>query len=850
MIHQEPAQFRRNVSGESAPEDPASATSSTLHLLSAEACEAKRLFESLLQSLSGLFYRCEVRPPWKINYISDGVEALTGYGVAEILGKHGWAEIMMPQDRGVAEATVAAAIRDGRSYNLTYRLMHADGEVRWVSEVGHAVYDEDGTATCLEGVISDVSGRKQAEELQRTMVMRWRKTLDLIPQMVWTMSGDGSNEYYNGYWVDFVGSTPARDRQSRLDMVHPDDQERAEREWLSSFKTGRPYEAQYRLRHRSGGFRWVLSRGHAELDSDGRPVRWYGTATDVHAQVLAAEALTASEALSGSIIEATPDCISLLDLEGSIRFVNASTLAALRLDSNAALIGKRWQDTFPLGARGPAAIALGQAKTGRTGRFSAAQLVAGATKWWDLVVTPIRETGGEVTGILAIARDVTHQKTAEEKIRWAGNHDALTQLPNRTLFQRALDQLLDEVLVAHCTFTVLMIDLDDFKRTNDALGHDAGDALLREFSQRLRRAVRFDDVIARLGGDEFAVLLRGVGDEEGIEEAVASIRRSLKAPFLFEGKMLDIKASIGASRYPDQGRTRGELLKHADIALYAAKAAGRGVLRMFKPAMRAEAQHRLSMLSLAKDALAKDRIVPFYQPKVDLRSGEPDGFEALLRWEHPTRGIQMPHTIAAAFGDVTLAAEISDQMIGLVVEDMRLWTDQGIAFGHVAVNAAAAEFKHGDFAERLLERLHRANLPPSCFQLEVTETVFLGRGAEHVETALRVLSNAGVQIALDDFGTGYASLSHLNHFPVDVIKIDRSFISKLEESPHDAAIVRAVINLGRSLGIKIVGEGVETPAQAAYLRKHRCQTGQGYLFGKAQPAEVVAQRLIAKTLAA
>jgi len=256
-------------------------------------------------------------------------------------------------------------------------------------------------------------------------------------------------------------------------------------------------------------------------------------------------------------------------------------------------------------------------------------------------------------------------------------------------------------------------------------------------------------------------------------------------------------------------------------------------------AMRADAQGRLSMLGLARDAIIEDRIVAHYQPKVDLRSGRLDGFEALLRWNHPSKGLQTPNTIAAAFQDGALAAEISDRMIQSVISDMRRWTDAGIHFGHVAVNAAAAEFKSGNFAEKLLNELRQANLPTSCLQLEVTETVFLGRGAEHVENTLRALSKEGIQIALDDFGTGYASLSHLNNFPVNVIKVDRSFIRKLETSDRDAAIVRAVIKLGRSLNIKIVAEGIETQRQAEFLRKHRCHSGQGYLFGKAVPAAVV-----------
>jgi EAL domain-containing protein (putative c-di-GMP-specific phosphodiesterase class I) len=252
--------------------------------------------------------------------------------------------------------------------------------------------------------------------------------------------------------------------------------------------------------------------------------------------------------------------------------------------------------------------------------------------------------------------------------------------------------------------------------------------------------------------------------------------------------------------------------------------------------MRLDMQKRASMLSLARDALAHRRILPFYQPKVDLRSGGVAGFEALLRWNHPESGPQSPATISAAFEDLALASEISDAMIASVVADLVHWRDEGVDLGHVAINAAAAEFRRGDFADRLLERLHMSGLPPRLLQVEVTETVFLGRGAESVERALKLLSAAGVGIALDDFGTGFASLSHLKQFPVDIIKIDRSFVRDLEDDPDDAAIIDAVVNLGRSLGISIVAEGVENEKQHGFLASLGCDFGQGYLYGKAAPA--------------
>jgi diguanylate cyclase (GGDEF)-like protein len=384
-----------------------------------------------------------------------------------------------------------------------------------------------------------------------------------------------------------------------------------------------------------------------------------------------------------------------------------------------------------------------------------------------------------------------------------------------------------------------MLDLDDFKRANAVFGHDAADVLLTKFASRLRAVAGANDLVARLDGDEFAVVLQGVVEKADVISAVQLVEASLAEPYVSGGKIVNITACAGVSSFPTHGTTRAALIKNADIALYVAKNSGRGVSRIFEPAMHKNVQKRLSMLHLAREAISGDRIVANYQPKVDLRGGGLDGFEALLRWRHPSKGLQTPDTISGAFDDRLLAGELSDRMIQTVLGDMRRWVDSGVQFGHVGINAAAAEFKSGAFAHNLLEQLHRKNLPTALLQLEVTETVFLGRGTEHVEATLRTLANEGIAIALDDFGTGYASLSHLKKFPVSVLKIDRSFIQNLESRAHDATIVRAVINLGRSLGIKIVAEGIETENQAEFLRKHRCHAGQGYLFGKAVAGSLV-----------
>jgi diguanylate cyclase (GGDEF)-like protein/PAS domain S-box-containing protein len=629
--------------------------------------------------------------------------------------------------------------------------------------------------------------------------------------------------------------------------VHEDDRARVARSLEDCFARGTPHDVVFRAAESGAGTRWIRAMARRVCDREGTP-RWVcGTVMDVTEPRLAQQALRDSEAVTRSILDSSTDSIKLLDLSGRILFANRLGTRAVRIDDPTGALDIVWIEQLHPDNRAEAKKALARARKGEAAQIAIWEKGGdGETHWWDVVATPVRDDTGAVSRLLVVSRDITRQKQSEERVRWIANHDSLTGLPNRLLFQERLDHMVrpDE---GESHFALLLLDIDEFKRVNDTLGHDAGDALLVTFAERLKEASRQDDIVARLGGDEFAVILNGVETEEAVTDAVDAVMNALRRPWAHGGTLLDCDASIGASLYPKDGTSRAELMKHADIALYVAKASGRGNLKLFQAAMRAEMQNRISMLSLARDAIDRDWIVPFYQPKVDLRTGEIAGFEALLRWRHPGKGIQSPDTIAAAFEDLTIASGISDRMIDRVIADVRRWRAEGVDFRHVAINASAAEFRCGDFAERLLERLHEAEVPPACLQIEVTETVFLGRGAECVERTLKILSQAGVTIALDDFGTGYASLSHLKQFPVDLLKIDRSFVRDLGRQPDAAAIIRAVINLGHSLEIEIVAEGIETGAQEARLLAEGCDYGQGYLYSPAVPAADVAAVLARRT---
>jgi diguanylate cyclase (GGDEF)-like protein/PAS domain S-box-containing protein len=810
------------------------------HSAAEDAQENARALRSILACLNGLFFRSEASSPWCFSFLNEGSEALTGHDPASI-GTEGWSKIILPEDLSDAENAVATALAAQERFQIVYRIRQRTGGIRWVEQQGHGIYDAGGRPLFLEGLITDVTAEKKAEELQRAIAAEWRKTLDTIPQMAWSMSADGSDSFYNQRWAEFIGRKVDEVSVRRIDLLHPDDRAQAQALWTYSFKTGEPYEARYRILHHSGTYRWILSRAFAERDGQGRTVRWYGACTDIHEQVLAEQEAASSREFAARLVAAAPDALLLLDGHGRIVFSNGIAEEELTRRPEASVIGRPWRELLPLPVQRAAWSAFRNApRTGRKVQFTLEHpIVAG--RWWDVIVTPI-DIGTGRPRLLITARDISHQKEAEQKACWSASHDALTGLPNRSVLQQHLDRMIASSSDAP-SFALLLLDVDDFKRTNDTLGHDAGDALLCSLADHLRAVTGADDVVARLGGDEFAVLLPNASSKLELLDFALRLTAAMGQPVFHAGTLVECRASIGGAVFPAHGATRCELLKSADLALYSAKATGGGTMKIFDPSLRAEFHRRTLMLNTGKRAVDQNLVIPFYQPKVELRSGRIVGFEALLRWQEPFGPIRAPDTLYACFDDPVLALELSERIIGQVIGDCAAWRAQGIEIGHVAINAAAAEFRQDDFAHRLLARLAESGVGPEAIQLEVTESVFLGRGAECVERALRTLSAAGMKIALDDFGTGFASLSHLKKYPVDVIKIDRSFVRDLQQDKNDCAILDAVVGLGRSLRKEVVAEGIETEAQHDFLRALGCHVGQGFLYGHPQPAAEVPRLL-------
>ena len=441
------------------------------------------------------------------------------------------------------------------------------------------------------------------------------------------------------------------------------------------------------------------------------------------------------------------------------------------------------------------------------------------------------ETQLELRRAIAIQEArIERERRLSRRLEHAANHDSLTGLPNRANLIGAFERRMAAAPGYDHAPALVLIDVDNLKTINDGFGHDAGDLVLTELANRLRETLGPDAVAARIGGDEFAVMLRQCASIDHAAETAGTLLHAVNLPFLHAGRNLNCRISLGYAVARDDDFAT--LHRKADQALATAKLAGRGCARAFTARLAGAYDREREMLERAETALAEGRILPFYQPKVELETGRLLGYESLLRVVTRDGNVQLPAAIAAAFEDRELAVALTDCMIEGVLSDLSDALARGIDVGHIAINTSSFDFATGDFADRLLARLALRGIAPSMIEVEVTETVALGSGRDHVRQALVELAEAGVRVSLDDFGTGYASLTNVKQLPISALKIDRSFVSGLGNESDDS-IVLAMSTLGARMGLQIIAEGIENSEQVLMLRRFGIGFGQGYLFSKA-----------------
>jgi len=684
--------------------------------------ESQRALETLVSNLPGFAYRCRNDADWTMDYVSAGVEDVTGYAPEELIAGNPTTvgEMIHPDDRDMVWQGVQAAVDARESFLLEYRLVARSGEIVWVWEHGQAILDDDGEILALEGFVSDVTERKRAEHELAASEERYRDLFENARDAVYTYDHKGFLVECNERWTQMTG-------YSRDELME-----------ISIWK--------------------LVALDFHETSVQGLTQAYNGTDTPYEIEILRKDG-------------------SRLPIEVAMRIV---------LGSN------------------------------------------GRIKWAQ-----------------GIARDVSERRQAEDTIRRLAYNDPLTGLPNRALMEDRL-----EVALAHARrdgkdMAVMFLDLDHFKVVNDTLGHSAGDRLLQSVARDLTAIVRDGDTVARVGGDEFAIILPSVDAIENATDVAERILGALRCERTIENREFRTTGSIGITTFPGDGDDAATLLRNADTAMYRAKDHGRDNYQLYTASMNDRVVERLALENDLNHAIERNELTLFYQPIVDSRDGTLRGAEALLRWMHPERGCVPPDQFIPFAEETGQIVQIGEWVLRRACEQLREWDVAGYRLDRMAVNLSARQVQQEDLVSRLTEIVAQTQISPHALQLEITEGAVL-RDEDRIVAALADIRRMGVGIALDDFGTGYSSLTYLKRFPIDAVKIDRSFVRDLEKDASDAAIVSTVIAMAENLHLRVIAEGVETEAQLAFLRDRKCHEFQGYLVSPPVPPEEFERFLLAR----
>jgi diguanylate cyclase (GGDEF)-like protein/PAS domain S-box-containing protein len=793
-----------------------------------------------LDSVTDAFYTLDRQ--WRFTYLNKEAERLLKKPREELLGKALWEEFAGLRERiGFREFHRAVQQNCTVVFEDFYSPFQAWAEVRaYPSAEGLTVYFRDITET------------KKTQEALEISEERFRMIAKVTNDLLWDCDLISGTNWRSETGLHMFGYTPQDFEGPRnlwSDRIHPDDRGRV-LESIDAALKGQDdrWIDEYRFIRKNGSIAYVLDRGFILRDSEGKATRMIGAMVDL-TERREANARLREQA---SLLDKAKDAIVVRGLDNHVRYWNKGAERLYGWTAEEA-IGRSVEELLydyssELHEATRRVIEFGEWSGEVTERGKNGTTLPVEAHW-----TLMRDEAGRPQSIFAINTDISLRKAAERRVQQLAFYDPLTQLPNRQLL---MDQL--EAVIAASTHSghvsaLLFIDLDDFKSLNDTLGHATGDLLLQQVAHRLTGCVSNVDTVARFGGDEFVVLLEQIGSD--FEEAAVrttsigeGILKALNQPYQLENYKHNSTPSIGITLFNDDKVDMGELLKRADMAMYQAKAAGRNTLRFFDPRMQAAVSARMSLEADLREGLREQQFLLHYQPQVD-RTGRITGVEALIRWQHPERGLVPPMEFIPLAEETGLILPLGEWILETACQQLADWAVlPAVANLEIAVNVSARQFHHPSFVEQVLGALSRTGANPRRLKLELTESMLFA-DLEDTIAKMNVLKTRGVSFALDDFGTGYSSLAYLQRLPLDVLKIDRSFVRDLLTNANDAVIARTIIALGRSLGLKIIAEGVETEDQRDFLFQHGCDAYQGYLCTKPLPAEAVAAIITAKTRA-
>ncbi|MGB5966598.1 MAG: EAL domain-containing protein [Sulfurimonadaceae bacterium] len=690
-------------------------------------------------------------------------------------------------------------------------------------------------------------------ELNQELKVRMELALLGSNDGLWDWNILDNSVYFSPRWKEMLGFSDdelSNELPNWAERLHPDD---VDETWADVHKNVNGeteyYENVHRLRHKHGHWVWILDRGKTQYDENGKAVRMLGTHTDITEE----KKMQLRYAHQAQIIEQVHDSVISTDLDGMIVSWNKGSKTLLGYTSKE-MQGQHirtiyLEDDYEELDQNIAFLKQnGKCRT-------VVRLVQKSKEiiYAELSLSLLKDEKEKPIGMVGYAHDITERKKVEDELleqqivlQHQAHHDALTELPNRTLFNDRLQQAVEKAKRNNSLFALFFIDLDRFKQINDSLGHSIGDNLLKVVTERLKATIRREDTLARLGGDEFTIIMEDLSKAQDASILAQKILEVLQDPIEIDAHSLYVSSSIGISLYPQDDTDAGNLLKYADAAMYRAKEEGRNNFQFYSAEMTELALERLYMTTSMRQALKNEEFVIHYQPQIDAESNTLIGMEALVRWQHPTKGLLSPITFLPLAEETGMIIELDHWVMRTGIKQVAQWYKEGLKPGVLSLNLSMKQLEHHDFIRLLQENIETYGFKTEWLELEVTE----GQVMQKPEAAIAKLGqiNAlGIGISIDDFGTGYSSLSSLKRLPINTLKIDRSFVMDLPQDEEDAAIVRAIIALARSLNLDLIAEGVETSVQKEFLLANDCKNIQGYYYSRPIPAEEIHTMLTKET---
>ena len=702
-------------------------------------------------------------------------------------------------------------------------------------------------ARWLPHALRYVMERKASQDALRDSEERFRAMSDASPLGIFVSDAQGDCVYTNAAYHKISGLNFEQAMGTKWSMaIHPDDRQRIVVEWRDAVRSQEPFQTEVRFLRDDGSLVWT--RLNASAMRDGRTLRGRvqtveditgRRATELELQQ-AKNALFEEKERAQVTLNSIGDAVLSTDIVGNVTYLNPVAEKMTGWSGDEAQ-GRQFSAVLRIidgntreAASNPAQRAI--AENGIVGLPADSILIRrdGFECAIEDSTAPIHTRDGQVSGAVIVFHDVSESRAMAQKMSHLAQHDFLTGLPNRLLLTERLSRAIGLAQRHHKQVAVLFLDLDYFKNINDSLGHMIGDQLLQSVAARLVKCVRSTDTVCRRGGDEFVILLAEIDRQQDAAQVAEKLLSALIVPHHVDGHELHVTLSIGISIYPDDGVNADDVMQKADAAMYCAKTNGRNNYQFFTADMDAMAvQHQFVENSLRR-ALKHGEFELRYQPRIDIASGLMTGAEALIRWQDPDLGIVYPGQFVPIAEKCGLIVPIGQWVLREACRQVQAWLDSGLPAVPVSVNISAVEFRHINFIEGVALILRETGLTPHYLQLELTESIVMHE-AEASALVLEKLKAMGVQLAIDDFGTGYSSLSDLNRFPIDTLKIDKSFIRDMATNTDNAAIVSAVIGMGKNLKQRVIAEGVETREQLTFLQTHQCDEGQGFLFSHPVP---------------